>query len=128
MQPLTKIKAVLFPPFIKLVDTLDGVFHRTSILIDYPGETISFDLLVKHDYKLYHAARINVTWTDTKKALLDICPPDGTTIDVFQWKNGIKTIDMHGTTSLLSVQLTPEKPLAIGLDKKVLKKDQDATK
>lgn len=123
MQPLTQIKAILFPPFVKLVDTLDDMFHRTSIFIDYPGETISMDLLIKHDYKLYHAARLNITWTDTKKALIDICPPDGTTIDYFQWKDGVKVTNVHGSMSLLAVQLTPAKELEIGLNKKVLKKN-----
>lgn len=94
------------------------MFHRTSILVEYPGETVSMDLLIKHDYKLYHVARLNVTWTDTKKALIDVCPPDGVTIDYFQWDKGVKITNMHGTKSLLAVQLTPEKALTIGVDKK----------
>jgi len=128
MQPLTKIKSALFPPFVKLVDTLDDMFHRTSILVEPPGEAVSIDLLIKHDYKLYHVARLNVVWTDTNKALIDICPPDGTTIDYFQWKDGVKITNMHGTTSLLAVQLTPEKPLSIGLEKAIKKPDAKDTK
>jgi hypothetical protein len=121
MQPLTKIKAVLFPPIVKLVDTLDDMFHRTSIYIKYPGETVTMDLLIENKNKLYHPARLNITWSDTDKCIIDVCPPDNATLDVFQWINGAPVIRTHDTKSLVSVQLTPEKPLEIGLDKKAWK-------
>lgn len=121
MQPLTKIKAVLFPPFVKLVDTLDDIIHRASIYIQYPGETISMDLLIEDKKKLWHIARMNITWSDANIAIIDICPPDNVTLDIFQWIDGIQTIKAHDVHSLLAIQLAPKEELEIGLEKKAWK-------
>lgn len=85
------------------------------------------DLLIKNDYKLYHVARMNITWTDEKKALIDICPPDDTKIDVFQWEHGVQTINVKDSIFNVCLQITPDKALEIGLEKKVLKRDVKGT-
>lgn len=92
-----------------VLHTSDDKFERPAILISpEKDEILSMDIMLQ--YKgIYQIARLNIAVNslETGGVNIDICLPDKNKMDVLQWKNGARVVDIHNTNNNLSLVIKP---------------------
>lgn len=114
MKPLIYVFPSFLTDSLSSAVTSDGDFERQAIVVRPKGETISTDLLLVADGKLYHAARLNISlYSDgSNRVNIDVCQPDGNNMDVLQWDHGKQVLNIRNTAlSPLALVISPSGPL-----------------